>query len=212
MRLAIALVALLSCSTAGAVSVALQGTLGTKALLIVDGAPPKLVGPGDTHQGVKLVSTSGDTAIVEVEGKRHSLRVGDAPASWGGGGGGARGTKIVLPVDRGGHFMAQGAINGRATSFMVDTGATSVSIGGPEADRLGINYKGGQVVQMNTANGTANAYRVKLTSVRVGDVEVFEVDAIVSPAPMPYVLLGNSFLNRFQMQRNNDQMVLERRY
>ena len=53
---------------------------------------------------------------------------------------------------------------------------------------------------------------MKLASVRIGDVEVYDVDAVVSPQPMPYVLLGNSFLTRFQMKRDNDQMVLERRF
>jgi aspartyl protease family protein len=48
--------------------------------------------------------------------------------------------------------------------------------------------------------------------VRVGDVMVSGVDAVVTPVGMPYVLLGNSFLSRFQMNRNNDQMVLERRF
>ncbi|MND06714.1 hypothetical protein D3C83_282450 [compost metagenome] len=58
----------------------------------------------------------------------------------------------------------------------------------------------------------AQAYRVRLDSVRVGDVEVHEVDALVSEQPMPYVLLGNSFINRFSMQREGDQMVLQKRY
>ena len=57
-----------------------------------------------------------------------------------------------------------------------------------------------------------DVWRVKLDSVRVGDVEVRGVDAAVLPNTMPYVLLGNSFLSRFQLTRNNDQMVLERRY
>jgi len=43
-------------------------------------------------------------------------------------------------------------------------------------------------------------------------VEIFDVDALVTPAPMQYILLGNSFLTRFQMTRTNDQLVLERRY
>jgi aspartyl protease family protein len=65
---------------------------------------------------------------------------------------------------------------------------------------------------MNTANGTVTAWRLKLSSVRVGEVEVHDVDATVSPAGMPFVLLGNSFLTRFQMKRDNEQMQLERRY
>jgi aspartyl protease family protein len=56
------------------------------------------------------------------------------------------------------------------------------------------------------------AWKVKLHSVRIGDVEVYEVDAVVTPQPMPQILLGNSYLNRFQMKRDNEQMVLERRY
>jgi aspartyl protease family protein len=47
--------------------------------------------------------------------------------------------------------------------------------------------------------------------VRIGDVVVYDVQAVISPQSMPYVLLGNTFLNRFQMQRTNDQMTLEKR-
>jgi len=43
-------------------------------------------------------------------------------------------------------------------------------------------------------------------------VEIHDVDAVVTPQGMPYVLLGNSYLSRFQMQRDNDLMTLERRY
>jgi aspartyl protease family protein len=108
--------------------------------------------------------------------------------------------------------MAQGAINGRAVNFMVDTGASLIGLGASEAERLGLNYKAGERGMISTANGAAQAWKMKLGSVRVGDVEVVDVDAVVSPQPMPYILLGNSFLTRFQMKRENDQMVLERRY
>jgi aspartyl protease family protein len=203
---------LLAC-VASAQTVALQGMLGSKALLIVNGGAPRSVAPGSEHQGVKVVSTSGDQAVVEIGGKRHTLRVGEAPASVGGSGAGtANGSRIVLTAGSGGHFMAQGAINGRATQFLVDTGATMVSMGASDADRLGLNYKAGQRGFSSTANGMAPAWRIKLSSVRLGEVEIFDVDALVSPQPMPFVLLGNSFLTRFQMKRENDQMVLERRY
>jgi aspartyl protease family protein len=212
MKRLLALLLAATCGVAQAQSVALQGMLGSKALLIVDGSPPKSVGAGETHRGVKVLSTVGDQAVVEYGGKRHTLRVGDAPASVGGSGGGPRGNRIVLPAGSGGHFMAQGAINGRAVQFMVDTGATSVAMGLPEAERLGIDYKNGQLARSSTANGVVTTWRVKLASVRIGDVEVYNVDGTVLPSGMPYILLGNSFLTRFQMTRNNDQLVLERRY
>ncbi|HYF41531.1 MAG TPA: TIGR02281 family clan AA aspartic protease [Ramlibacter sp.] len=212
MRSGVALLLLAAAGWAQAQSVALQGMLGSKALLIVDGGAPRSVAPGETHQGVKVLSTSGDQAVVEINGKRHSLRVGDAPASVGSGAAGPRGNRIVLTASTNGHFLSQGAINGRAAYFMVDTGASGVGIGAPDAERLGINYRAGRPVRLNTANGVAQGWFVKLASVRIGDVEVYEVDAVVGEQPMPYVLLGNSFLTRFQMKRDNDQMVLERRY
>jgi aspartyl protease family protein len=212
MRRLIAVSLALAAGTAFAQSVALQGMLGSKALLIVDGAAPKSVAPGETHRGVKVLSTLGDQAVIEINGKRHTLRVGDAPASVGGAMTASRGSKIVLTAGTGGHFLTGGAINGRPTQFLVDTGATSVSMSVQEAERLGIDYKKGQLGRSSTANGTVTTYLVKLASVRIGDVEVYDIDGNVVPAGMPYILLGNSFLTRFQMTRQNDQLVLERRY
>ena len=192
-------------------SVMLTGTIGSRAILIVDGAPPKTVAVGETFQGVKLVSLQAELAVVELEGKRLNLRM-DTPVSIGGGGGTGNGSRIVLPADSRGHFMTQGAINGRPVTFMLDTGATSVAMSAADAQRIGLDYSKGQRVQMNTANGVASGYKLRLQSVRVGDVEVYDIDAIVSPQPMPFVLLGNSFINRFSMRRDADQMVLEKRY
>ena len=213
MKYLLLVLALLAGGAAHAQTVSLQGMLGAKALLIVDGSAPKSVAAGETHQGVKVISTSSDQALVEINGKRHTLRVGEAPASVGGNGGGpARGNKIVLTAGSGGHFLTQGSINGQAVQFMVDTGATSIAMGVPEAERIGIKYKSGQMGRGSTANGVVTVWHVKLSSVRIGDVEVYDVDASVLPVGMSHVLLGNSFLTRFQMKRENDQMVLERRY
>lgn len=214
MRFVAALLLAVASGGAAAQAVALQGMLGNRALLIVDGAAPRAVAPGESLGPVKVLSTAGDQATLEIGGKKIVLRVGDAPASVGGGGAGSRGNKIVLTASSGGHFFTQGTINGRAVQFMVDTGATVIALGQSEADRMGLDYKKGTRVAMSTANGVVPTWRVKLASVRIGDVEVYEVDASVLPMSMSggHVLLGNSFLNRFQMRRDNDQLVLERRY
>ena len=196
---------------AHAESVALAGMLGSKALLVVDGTTPKTVAAGETHLGVKVISTTTDEAVVEQSGKRRTLRVGEAPVHMGSTANG-KGNRIVLMAGSGGHFMTAGQINGKTVQFMVDTGATSVAMGVQDAERAGINYKSGQPVMISTANGNAQGYRVKLASVRVGDVEVFDVDAVVTPQGMPCMLLGNSFLTRFAMTRENDQMTLVKRY
>ena len=217
-RLLAGLAMLALSAAAAAQTVSLQGMLGTKALLIVEGGAPRSVSPGETHLGVKVLSTTGDEAVVEIKGRKHTLRIGESQVSVGGSGGsagsggGARGNRIVLTAGTGGHFLSQGTINGRAVQFMVDTGATAIGLGVSEAERVGIEYKSGKPVRMQTANGISPAWLVKLASVRIGDVEIFDVDAVVGTQSMPYVLLGNSFLSRFQMRRDNEQMVLTRRF
>ncbi|WP_066255463.1 retropepsin-like aspartic protease family protein [Hydrogenophaga flava] len=192
--------------------VALSGVSGQKALLVVDGAAPKFLAAGQTHQGVKLLSVDGDSATVDIQGQRHVLQVGAAPVSVGKGRSDGGGQRIVLTADSSGHFLPDGQINGKSVKFMVDTGATTVALGAAEAQRINLKYDHGRRIQMSTANGLSTGYLIRLASVRVGDVVAYDVDAVVSPQPMPFVLLGNSFLNRFQMQKNNDQLTLEKRF
>jgi aspartyl protease family protein len=211
LRHACLLTALLGAAgVAAAQSVTLQGTLGSKALLIVDGAPPKVVSPGESAGAVKLISASGEQAVVEIGGQRRTLRVGEAPVNVGGvpmSGG----DTVVLTADSRGHFMTQGSINNRPAQFMVDTGASVIALDAGEAKRLGLDYQKGQRVQMSTANGMTRGYQIELEQVRIGDVTVYGVSAVVTPASMPAILLGNSFLNRFNMRRESDQMTLQRR-
>lgn len=200
---------------AQAQSVALSGVSGSKALVVIDGAAPRFMAAGQTHQGVRLVSLQGDSAVFAIAGKQHTLRLGEAPVSFGRAGAAAEASgaqRVVITADGRGHFLPQGQINGRAVQFLVDTGASQIAIGESEAKRLNLPYERGERVGVQTANGQAIGYRLTLDSVRVGEVQVHAVQAIVIPQPMPFVLLGNSFLNRFQMQRTNDQLTLERRF
>ena len=200
-----------STAPAHAESVTLTGTIGSRAILVIDGGAPKTLAVGERIQNVRLVSLQDGTAVVEAGNQRVTLRM-DTPISVGKPVTSNGNTRIVLPAGSGGHFMTQGAINGRTVTFMLDTGATSVALSAADAERIGLVYKNGAPVQVNTANGIVTGYRVRLDSVRVGDVDVAGVDAVVSPQSMPYVLLGNSFINRFSMRRDSDQMVLEKRY
>lgn len=208
LRLAAALLAATGLPAAYAQSVALAGILGGKALLVVDGSAPRSVAPGGSHMGVHVVSVGRDGVVLEVAGAQRAIQLGESPVSIGGS---AAGQRIVLKADARGHFINSGFINGRVMQYMVDTGATTVAIGRPDAQRMGLKFEQGQPVMMNTANGTAQGWRMRLESVRVGDVELRSVDAIVTAEAMPYVLLGNSFLREFHMNRSGDEMVLQRR-
>ncbi len=210
-----ALLLIAGCALAAAAqaqTVVLSGLLGGKALLTVDGGPPKGVAVGQSHRGVKVLALGAGQAEVEIGGVRQTLRLGEGPVSAENASPGGDARRIVLHAGSNGHFRAQGQINGRAVTFMVDTGASAVGISAADAERIGLNYRAGQPVQMNTANGSVMGWLVKLDTVRLGSVEIYHVDAIVSPGAMPYVLLGNSYLTRFQMTRTNDQLVLEQRY
>lgn len=197
---------------AQAQAVNLTGMMGLQALLVVDGSTPKLVGPGQSFRGVRVISIQGQTALLDIAGQRQTLTVGEAPISVGQPVAAGSGARIVLSADSDGHFVIQGLLNAKPVQFMVDTGATSIGVSVSDADRIGLKYLHGQPVQVATANGVIPGWKIRLASVRMRDVEVREVDAVVTPVAMPFVLLGNSFLARFQMTRNNEQMVLEKRY
>ena len=211
MRALAAALLLLVAGAASAQAVSMSGRLGDKALLMIDGSP-RTVAVGSTVQGVKLVSVTADASVLEIGGQRVTVPMGGAQVNLGGAASEGGGSRIVLTAGPGGHFVTGGSINGRAVEFVVDTGATSVSMSQADAERIGLKYQEGQRGMAGTANGPVPVHRVTLTSVRVGDVTVYNVAALVVPAQMPYVLLGNSFLTRFQMTRHNDQLVLERRY
>jgi aspartyl protease family protein len=93
---------------------------------------------------------------------------------------------------------------------MVDTGATVVAMGDSDAERIGLKFRNGPRGVVGTANGQVVVHRATLDVVRIGDVQVYNVEAVVMPQPMDTILLGNSFLTRFSMKRENDKMTLDR--
>jgi aspartyl protease family protein len=196
-------------AAAQAQSVAFSGMLGDKALLIVNGQA-RTVAVGGTADGVKLVRIDGSQAQVEAGGKVQTLRLGGTAVVAGDTGGGGGGSRIVLPVGPGGHYTGLGAINGHPVNFVVDTGATSVALGADVATLLGLDYNASTPTATLTANGAVAARRLTLKKVTVGDVTIYNVDAIVVPQSMPVVLLGNTFLSHFQMHSDSNSLILDR--
>jgi aspartyl protease family protein len=190
--------------------IAFSGSMGDKALLIIDGQPRTLA-PGASYQGVKLIGINNGEAQLLVDGRRVVLHIGAEQVSVGSAPRAGAGTQIVMTASSGGHFITSGTINGRSVELLVDTGATMVSMSQADADRLGLNYRQGKRGMAQTANGQVPASLVSLNVVRIGDVDIYNVDALVVPTQMSYILLGNSFLTRFQMKRDNDTLTLSKR-
>lgn len=206
MKAWVAAALLVLAGAAQAQSVALAGRMGERALLVVNGTP-YTVAVGGAAAGVKLLRWQGDEAEVELASGRLRLRVGGTPAQLGTGAQ-VPAREIIMAAGPGGHYTPEGAINGRTVRFMVDTGATLVSIGQAEAARLQLDLSGATRGTTQTANGPVPVQIVVLDRVRVAGVEVSNVGAAIVPQTLPYVLLGNSFLSRFQMRRDNDVMQL----
>ena len=194
---------------AAAQDVGLAGVMGSKAMLMINGGEPQAVAIGQTLDGVKVLSVQGDQAIIEIGGKKRPLRVGQhaiGAASADGSG------KVILNADGQGHFYTTGTINGTSVRFIVDTGATMISLGATDARRIGLDFNRGQKGMTQTANGQSVVSKVKLDTVRIGDVTLHNVDALIHQSEMPMALLGMSFLNRMEMQRDGSTMTLKRRF
>lgn len=117
------------------------------------------------------------------------------------------GGEVVLQRNRAGQYIAEGEINRQRAVFLVDTGATYVSLPLPVARRLGLKLGG--PVQVQTAAGPATAYPARLESVRLAGIEMREVAALVTEGmDGEVVLLGMNFLKRLEMTQRDDKLIL----
>ncbi|HXZ93383.1 MAG TPA: TIGR02281 family clan AA aspartic protease [Burkholderiales bacterium] len=205
----IGLVGLLLALPAQATDVTLVGVFpGKGAVLQIDGGRPTTVRIGHSVQGVSVLAAEEKQALVEIDGKRLTLLLGQYASSSPAG----DRERITLAADARGHFFADGSIDGGPVRFLVDTGASMVALPARDANRLGIDYRKGPRGIIQTAGGNAIAYRVTFDQVKVGGIELANVDGVVLEQGLDVALLGMTFLNRVEMQRDGQSMVLVRRY
>lgn len=118
--------------------------------------------------------------------------------------------EIVLKRGRDGHYRAPGRINGQPVDFLVDTGATQVAIPADLARRIGL--RAGRPFQARTANGVTIAHATRLDSVSLGGLETRDVAGTLIANPgSDEVLLGMSFLSRFEIAISDGEMRLRAR-
>jgi aspartyl protease family protein len=114
---------------------------------------------------------------------------------------------LTLARNRAGHYVADGEINGKRVTFLLDTGATWVAVPLGLARELGL--KRGAAVTLQTANGAAVGYQTRLDRVRLGPLELADVGAVMSDGlDADVVLLGMSFLKRVEFTQRGDQLIL----
>lgn len=114
---------------------------------------------------------------------------------------------VELLQNRYGHYQATGAINGEPVEFLLDTGATAVSVPAHIATRLNLARGAEQLV--NTANGTVVTYATRLERVRLGEIELRNVRAHINPGMRSdEVLLGMSFLRELEFTQRGNTLTL----
>jgi len=180
------------------------------ALLQIDGKQRMLRKGATSPEGVLLVSADGKSAVIEVNGKRQSLSLTRRISTHF-----SASEKAAMRVSssQGGHYVTPGRINGMPVDFMIDTGATIVAMNYLQAEALGIDYRAGKPIKVNTANGIAQAFQITLNSVSVGTIEIKQVRAAVSSTEFPQViLLGNSYLGKIDMRVDGGVLLLQAKH
>ena len=215
MKNIISLLVLLSLSFPGRLSLANQhivihGLFRDMAVVSYEGRRYSL-SPGDTlGDEIVLISADSEEAIFEISGveQRYTLagHIGSvyAPVT-------AAKTVTIAP-DQHGMFYVNGSINRHQTRFIVDTGATLISMNKHHASRFGIDYKlTGERAMSNTAAGPHAIYIVRINSVNVGGIQLDNIAAAVHDGDFPdTVLLGNSFLNKISINRDGELLLLSK--
>ena len=201
--------ALLISGGASALDINVVGLFPSKAVVQIDGGSLQTLSVGQkSREGALLVSADRDGATFDIDGQRLTVGLGHARMK-----ASSATPSAIVTADERGHFVTTGWINGTPVRFAVDTGATYISLPAAEARRLGLDYRKGRKAMMETANGIVPAYRVQLDTVRVGDITVNSVDAVVTDGDSPSIaLLGMSFLNRMDIRREGEIMTLTKRY
>lgn len=202
---ALFLAALLYAGGASATTVFVMSIGSRSVQVLINGTALRTLTEGDTTpEGVTLKRIDPGAVVLEFAGRTFSAALGQTAATH---------VQAVLKADPRGQFYVTAYLNGTPVNALIDTGATTVAMSSDHARRLGIDYRSGQQVITQTANGPTTAYLVNLSRVQVGDIVLGNVAAGVlesGSARLPHVLIGMSFLKHVEMQRSGGMMVLQR--
>ena len=178
-----------------------------KAMLSIDGLNRMLQQGGSSPEGVKLISADPDQAVVEFDGRKQVLTLGSGVAS-----SYHRKKRLEARVlmNNQGAYAVQGLVNGHSLTMVVDTGANTVALSEDHARGLNLDYRRkARRTLVQTASGMVQAWSVTLDRVKIGEIELRNIPAVVIEGDLPeQVLLGMSFLSSLQIRHQGNLMLL----
>lgn len=118
--------------------------------------------------------------------------------------------EVVLKQNRYGHYVASGKINGEPVKFLLDTGATDISVPAGVAEKAGL--EAGAPARARTAAGVISTYTTRIDKVELGGIVLRDVRAGINPHMRgDDVLLGMSFLRQLDFSQRGDELTLRQR-
>lgn len=115
--------------------------------------------------------------------------------------------EVVLKRNRKGHYVTSGEINGKPVTFLVDTGATDVSVPIELARELGL--ESGRPLRSLTANGTITVYDTNINSLSIGEINLRNIEGNLNPGMGgTQILLGMSVLKKLEFTQRGDTLIL----
>jgi aspartyl protease family protein len=183
------------------------GAMGDRVALVIDGQV-RVASAGSVFGDLRVHRVTASDVEYEVAGVRQRLAAGGAPVAVGSGARAPASLQLQVGADRLYHVEAK--VNGRVLPAVVDTGASLVTLSVEQARSLGLDWQRGQPTPVQTANGRISGWSLRLARLAVGPFDLRDVEAVVLETDLPHLLVGNSFLRRFQVTQREDQMTLSR--
>jgi clan AA aspartic protease (TIGR02281 family) len=150
---------------------------------------PNIYGPGGVNLG-----PDGNPELLFQEIEQQERKNNDENAS---------ASELVLHPQRNGHYFVDGSINDLPLKFVIDTGASAVSL--PRETAFGAGIYCENDIEVNTANGKVPACTGKIQKLKFGDFTLTDVACMIIPS-LDQALLGNNVLVKFKMIQNNGEI------
>ena len=195
---------------------------GGAAVILVDGDQKLLKKNKPLSNGIELISVTSEKAFIKINDKIEEYYL-DQSKSY-------TNTKqqsfesdsyfennqktnheISIEKNTTGHFLTSGKINNFPVEFLVDTGASVIGLNKKIAEEIGLNYRAGRIVNIQTASGSVKAYKINLATVSVGGIVLSNVEAVVNDSLHPEIpLLGMSYLQSVELRYKKNKLFMKK--